>query len=233
MINTENLLVDEIHDDNETAESEIKTSGEFLRGVSKKVNYINDLELTTKLLKESKEYKDYALFKENNPGGEYKYVKREAPSDELCLNFLKIYEGITRKPNFSGYSDDYKEEFFSKAQYLFIRHWFKFDPLKVRKNYVVNPNSKLKSVNDIEVKKSKNGVKLKEKIDAGELTLKPEEAFEGGFSWFTMLCATACVDSITMFKNRREKQRALIKSVVDKNTLSDEQIKFNYDWIDL
>lgn len=245
-----NLVVEE--DDVETEsyeETEIKTAEEFLSSTAKKAHYLNDHDLTTQLLREAKEYKDYAAYKElilkneenkdigepNEPEviGEYTGVKRESPSNDMCLKFMRIYDGIIRKPNFSGYTSEYKEEFFSKAQYLFIRHWFKFDPLKVRKNYRVAPHSKLDSIDSIAVERSKNGVKLREKIDAGELVVKKVEEYEGGFSWLTMLCMTACTDSITMFKQRREKHRELVQSVVDKNTSSGEHTKFDYYWIDL
>jgi len=230
---TEQSIVDEIEDDVEE-DSDISTNSEYLHSIAKKVEYLNDLELTTQLIKEANEYKAYAEYKEMvNKPSEFNGVKREAPSDDLCLKFIRIYDGIIHKPNFSGYSPDYKEEFFSKAQYLFIRHWFKFDPLKVRKNYRVSPKSNMKSVGDIQVERSKNGVKLKEKIEQGELILKPHDEFEGGFSWFTLLCMTACTDSISMFKKRRAQHQELVQSVVDKNSENKQYDKFDYSWIDV
>lgn len=131
--------------------------------------YCDDYALTALILKEQDEFR----------AGE-----RKSASNELAEEFLKIREHVLTKRNFSGYSKNYKDEFRSKANELFVKHWHKFDPLRSRKNYTQRD---------------------------GELYLKDDvNEYRGAFGWFSLFCTTAAIDEIKRFKNIREKTQKII-----------------------
>jgi hypothetical protein len=57
-------------------------------------------------------------------------------SNELAEIFLKIQDRILKKPNFVGYYAGLKDEMKSEGTYLFLTHWHKFKPYRVKNNYV-------------------------------------------------------------------------------------------------
>ncbi len=131
--------------------------------------YCDDYDLTALILKEQAEFR----------AGE-----RKSGSNELGAEFLKIREHVLTLRNFSGYSRNYKDEFRSKANELFAKHWHKFDPARARLNFT-----------------QRNG-ELFYKEDVTEL--------RGAFGWFSLFCKTAAIDEIKRFKNIREKQQKII-----------------------
>jgi len=131
-------------------------------------DYIDDLKLTKQLLKEIEEYKQ---------------GKRKGASEELGKVFLTTFNKIMTKSSYRNYSDDWKNDFLSKASYLFARHWYKFDPLKQQKNYY-----------------QKNGKKY----------LKPKEEWRGAHNWLTLFCTTAIHDIIRERKKEKEEQENLV-----------------------
>ena len=140
-------------------------------GKMKKIDYINDKELTKLLLKEKEEYFN---------------KERKSCSNQLAEKFLLILEKILTRPNFNRYSQDYKDEFKSSAELLFIKHWFKFNPEKIKKNYFI-----------------KNGKKiLKEKKDWG-----------GAFAFFSILAWTGCTDEIKKFKKIKNEKQQMIDDI--------------------
>jgi hypothetical protein len=56
-------------------------------------------------------------------------------SNELAEIFLKIQDRILKKPNFIGYYSGLKDEMRSEGTYLFLTHWKKFKPYRVKNNY--------------------------------------------------------------------------------------------------
>jgi len=130
----------------------------------KKNFYIDDKKLTATLLKEIEEYKQ---------------GKRKGASEELGEAFLKIFNKIMTKQSYRNYSDDWKNDFLSKASYLFARHWHKFNPYKQQKNYFQRNNKKY---------------------------LKDEKDFEGALNWFSLFCFTAIHDIIRERKKEKEEK---------------------------
>lgn len=121
--------------------------------------YCDDYALTALLLKEQ---------------AEYIAGTRTQASNEIGTYFLQIREHVLKKRNFSGYSANWKDEFRSKSNELFAKHWHKFDPSRARKNYT--------------------------QVD-GELFYKEDPAeWRGGFGWFSLFCKTAAVDEIKRLK---------------------------------
>lgn len=132
--------------------------------------YCDDYALTALLLKEQEEFRN----------GE-----RTSASDEIGTYFLTIREHVLTKRNFSGYSQNYKDEFRSKANELFAKHWHKFDPIRARKNYTQKD---------------------------GELFLKEDKTeWRGGFGWFSLFCRTAAIDEIKRLNKIRQKNQAIIE----------------------
>ena len=81
-----------------------------------KHKYLNDKYVTSILLRDMKEKK---------------------VSDELAEIFIKIQSGVLKRPNFAGYYAGLKEAMQSEGTYLFLSHWYKFKPYRVRNNYRV------------------------------------------------------------------------------------------------
>lgn len=156
--------------DNETAD-------EYLARMEKEAkdekegnaDYIDDLVLTKLLLTEMQEFKD----------GE-----RKSASNELAGHFLHILDRIMKRANFKGYSDEYKDEFRSKAQILFVKHWYKFKPESIQKNWY-----------------TKNKVKH----------FKEEAEWKGAFTWFSLMSWTGCTDEIKRLNKISEKRKKLIE----------------------
>lgn len=66
----------------------------------------------------------------------YTSVKRKrvkfGPGEELGEFFILIVDRMLTKSNWSGYSDNYMDEFKSSAYWFFSRYWMKFNILKVK-----------------------------------------------------------------------------------------------------
>ena len=135
-------------------------------------DYINDKELTDELLKEIEEFKE---------------GKRKGASEYLGEAFLKTFNKIMTKHSYRNYSEDWRQDFLSKASYLFARHWYKFNPTKQQKNYF-----------------QKDGKKY----------LKEEKDWLGAHNWFTLFCVTAIHDIIREKKKEKENLENL-KSLSD------------------
>jgi len=131
--------------------------------------YCDDYALTAMILKEQKDFRE---------------GKVRSASNELAKEFMTIREHVLKKRNFSGYSQNYKDEFRSKASELFVKHWHKFDATRARKNYT-----------------QKDG-ELYYKEDVSEL--------RGAFGWFSLFCKTAAIDEIKRFKKGRENVKKII-----------------------
>jgi hypothetical protein len=135
-----------------------------------KIDYIDDKELTKKLLLEIENYKS---------------GKQKTASNDLAVCSLRILERILSRRNFKNYTDDYKDEFRSKAHFLFAKYWHRYEPEKVRKNFYV-----------------KDGIKY----------LKDKSEWQGAFSWFTLLSWTACTDEIKRLNKLKEKRKELFET---------------------
>lgn len=169
--------------------TENETAEEYLSRISKsdkKANsdYIDDLVLTKLLLKEIKEFKN----------GE-----RKSASNELASHFLLILARIMKRGNFKGYSPEYKDEFRSKAQILFVKHWHKFKPKSIQKNWY-----------------TKNKVKY----------FKDESEWKGAFTWFSLMSWTGCTDEIKRLNKISEKRKKLIEEE-NKELVNYESYNYN------
>lgn len=111
--------------------------------------------------------------------------KPAGPSNVLGEWFVKVTHRMLTRGNFRGYSDNYKDEFKSNAYLFFARYWWKFDATRVIGNYT-----------------TKDGVK----------TLKPEEEFKGGFSYFTTLAWTATMGALKVLKEADNSRHTLADS---------------------
>lgn len=83
-------------------------------GKNKKVDYLDDKKVTAILLRD---------------------IENGKMSDELANIFLKIQKGVLKKPNFSGYYAGLKDAMISEGAFLFLLHWKKFKPYRVKNNY--------------------------------------------------------------------------------------------------
>jgi hypothetical protein len=97
-----------------------------------KVDYLDDYQLTTLLMKEMNSFSEQDL-------DDFKTKKRHpVPSDELTEAYLTIMYSILRKPNFSGYYEEVREAIISKCQIIFLNNWYKFKPYRVRNNFKID-----------------------------------------------------------------------------------------------
>ena len=80
----------------------------------KKNNYLSDKNVTKTLLRD---------------------MKNGKVSDELANMFIKIQKRVMNRPNFSGYYAGLKDEMVSEGTLLFLTHWKKFQPYRVKNNY--------------------------------------------------------------------------------------------------
>lgn len=83
-------------------------------------DYMDDYELTKKLIQEVEEFKN---------------GKRNKPSEELSEAFLTVFYRFISSWKYYRYTDDRKQDFLSQSSYLFVKNWMKFDPTKVQKNW--------------------------------------------------------------------------------------------------
>ena len=64
-------------------------------------------------------------------------IKNNHLSEELSKIFLKIQTKVLQRPNFSGYYSVVRDEMISEGMILFLKHWYKFKPYRVKNNYKV------------------------------------------------------------------------------------------------
>ena len=121
-------------------------------------DYIDDLELTKQLIKEKEEFQQGKIKK---------------PSENLAKKFLLVLNKVLTSSKYSGYTLDWKNDFKSKAHELFVKHWYKFNPERIQKNFYQKDNKKI---------------------------LKKEEDYKGAHGWFTLLITTAIHDEIKRHK---------------------------------
>ena len=134
----------------------------------KKNNYMDDEDLTKLLIKEINDVKEKV---------------KKTPSDDLTKKFLIIHKHIVSRSNFSGYSDDYKVEFLSKAQMKFIRNWYKFKPEKSKHNF----NS----------------------VDTGSVSGIKNE-LKGAFNFFSLISWTSITDEIKKLNKQKSNQEKFL-----------------------
>jgi len=69
-------------------------------------------------------------------------IENNKMSDELAKIFLEIQKRVLMKPNFAGYYGKIKDEMKSEGVHLFLTHWKKFKPFRVKNNYKVIDKNK-------------------------------------------------------------------------------------------
>jgi len=146
------------------------------------MNYIDDVELTKQLMEEIEQY---------NKG------QRKNPSDSLIKKFFLIQEKILTASKYNGYTKDYKDEFKSEANLLFIRYWMKFNPYKV-KNNIDNDNI------DFDIAANPN-IDIDIKGDYKKL----KKELKGALTYFTILNITAIHTIINKEKKFRNFKKNL------------------------
>jgi len=135
---------------------------------SKNINYFDDKKVTQELLKEIEERKE---------------GKRKNPSDFIIKEFFRTFERIMTKHSYKNYSEGWKQDFFSRANFLFVKHWWKFNPKKQQKNYYQREGKKI---------------------------YKDEKDLLGAHNWFTLLIITAIHDIIRFKKKRKKAEDKMI-----------------------
>jgi len=99
-----------------------------------KMNYVDDKYLTNLLLTEMANHQTL----EDELSVEEDIIlskKHPIPSDELTQHFIDILHNILKKPNFSGYYEEVRDNMISKSQIIFLSNWYKFKPYRVRNNF--------------------------------------------------------------------------------------------------
>ena len=134
------------------------------------MEYFNDLEVTKQLLREIEERKKGI---------------RKNPSDDLIRIFYDILYRIMDSKKFRNYTEDWKDEFVSQSIEKFLRNWYKFNPLKIRKNYYQRNN---------------------------KLFLKDKNEWKGAHTFFSTIIHSSFFDIIRKFKKYEEFQKEMIKS---------------------
>lgn len=122
------------------------------------MNYFDDLKMTKLLMKEIEERKQ---------------GKRKGPSDELGKAFLQVLEHTLTSRKYRNYTDDWKDEFRGLAIEKFLKHWYKFNPERIQKNYYQREGKKY---------------------------LKDKSEWKGAHTFFTQMVISSIHDIINKFK---------------------------------